>query len=194
VAQAQRRAVRGAVTRQFAHVDARKVGQLLLQLANAGAHVILPLARVFIFGVLRQIAQRRRRAERLGQFHGQLIFKRPQLSDNLVLADQFLLFIHSRCLPLNTRRRSRIEDRVDVTQSSIFSSSIFFDPRSSILDSRSSYKLSLSTNSCTAAADFCKAARSSVVRLIWMISSMPFTPNFIGTPTKRPLTPYSPSR
>src|SRR5262249_742840 len=96
IAQAQRRAVRGAVARQFAHVNARKFGELLLQLADARAHVILPLAGEFILGVLRQIAQRRGGSERLRQLHGQLVFEGPQLGDNLVLTGQFLLFTHSR--------------------------------------------------------------------------------------------------
>jgi hypothetical protein len=50
------------------------------------------------------------------------------------------------------------------------------------------------TNSLTDAADFCSAAFSSAVSLIWMISSTPFAPSLTGTPTKWPLIPYSPSR
>jgi len=59
---------------------------------------ILPLAREFILGVLRKIAKRRRCTQRPGQLHGQLVFERPQLSDNLVLTGQFLLFAHCRCI------------------------------------------------------------------------------------------------
>src|ERR1035438_7425750 len=50
------------------------------------------------------------------------------------------------------------------------------------------------TNSFTESALFCRAACSSAVSLIWMICSMPFEPSLHGTPTNRPLMPYSPSR
>ena len=39
------------------------------------------------------------------------------------------------------------------------------------------------TNSFTESALFCKAACSSAVNLIWMISSIPAEPSLQGTPT-----------
>jgi hypothetical protein len=51
-----------------------------------------------------------------------------------------------------------------------------------------------SLSSLTASADFSSATFSSAVRVISMISSTPFAPNFTGTPMKRSLNPYSPSR
>ena len=50
------------------------------------------------------------------------------------------------------------------------------------------------TNSFTASALLSNPAFSSGVSLIWMICSIPFSPSFTGTPTYRPLIPYSPSR
>lgn len=50
------------------------------------------------------------------------------------------------------------------------------------------------TSSRTEAADLSSAAFSSGVSLISMICSMPRAPSFTGTPTNRPLMPYSPSR
>src|ERR1700675_5133669 len=50
------------------------------------------------------------------------------------------------------------------------------------------------TNSFTAAALLSRPAFSSAVSFISMICSMPFTPSFTGTPTYRPLIPYSPWR
>ena len=51
-----------------------------------------------------------------------------------------------------------------------------------------------STSSLTEAADLLNAACSSAVSLIWMICSSPREPNLQGTPTNKPLMPYSPSR
>src|SRR5215467_7463168 len=56
------------------------------------------------------------------------------------------------------------------------------------------YKPKTVTSSRTEADDFCNAAFSSAVNLIWTISSAPLAPSFTGTPTKSPLIPYSPSR
>lgn len=50
------------------------------------------------------------------------------------------------------------------------------------------------TNSLTESALFCSAACSSGVSLISRTFSMPFEPSLQGTPTNRPLMPYSPSR
>ncbi len=50
------------------------------------------------------------------------------------------------------------------------------------------------TSSRTEAADLSSAAFSSAVSLISMICSMPRAPSFTGTPTNRPVMPYSPSR
>jgi|SRR5215471_2970374 len=56
------------------------------------------------------------------------------------------------------------------------------------------YRPSTVTSSRTEAADFCRAAFSSSLSLIWTISSTPLEPSFTGTPTNSPLMPYSPSR
>ena len=49
-------------------------------------------------------------------------------------------------------------------------------------------------NSFTAAALLSSPAFSSAVSLISMICSIPFAPSFTGTPTYRPLIPYSPCK
>ena len=61
-------------------------------------------------------------------------------------------------------------------------------------DSPADYRPRTVTSSRTEAADLSSAAFSSAVSLISMICSIPRAPSFTGTPTNRPVMPYSPSR
>ena len=69
----------------LAMLTMRQVGHALLQLAQAGAHELLPLLGHVVLGVLAEIAHGDRLLQLLGQFVVQLVFEDCDLSWQLLL-------------------------------------------------------------------------------------------------------------